>query len=201
MRLFVALNFPPELRDRLWSATEDLRAVDAPVRWVGRERLHLTLKFIGDVEDARETALADALERATEGHEPFPMRMRGAGAFPSEDRPRVLWIGVERSPALAALQSDVEASLAAAGVEPEERDFHPHVTLGRVRRRVGRDALRALAEATRGVAAGAEHEVAELHLMRSEQGPGGARYTVRSAHPLGGSSPDAAAGPNGDGGR
>ena len=184
MRLFVAIELPEALRRRLWKEIAPLRAVDAPVRWVGPERLHLTLKFIGDVAGEREPALTGAVADVAARHPPVPVLLRGTGAFPTSRRPRVLWVGVEPRPPLLELQSDLERTLAEEGVEPEDREYHPHVTLGRVRRGVSGEALRSLAAALEELAPRADHEAEAVQLMESRLHPDGARYTARDVHRL-----------------
>lgn len=191
LRLFVAVTFPEELRLRLWRQTAELRAGESPVRWVGPERLHLTLKFIGAVEEGRVGALSRAVDAAAREGTPFRLELRGTGAFPSLDRPRVWWVGAQPAPELVALQARVEDALAELGVEREDRPFHPHVTLGRSRRGAGREALGAVAAAARGASPEAEHLVEEIELVRSRLGSGGPRYTVESAHRLAGARGEA----------
>lgn len=182
MRTFVAIDFPGEVRDRLWRATAPLREPDWRIRWVGPERLHLTLKFIGEIEEDRADAFGRALDRAVSDIPPFPVRLGGVGAFPSLGRPRVVWLGVDAPPELEALHRAVEEELSALGVDPEDRAFHPHVTLGRVKR--GRP------EGMEAAAAKVDHEercrVARVHLKRSRLRPTGAEYSTLSAHELGG---------------
>ena len=184
-RLFVAVTFPAALRERLWRQTAEMRAGEAPVRWVGPDRLHLTLKFLGGVEEARVPEISRAVSAAARVGEPFRLALRGAGGFPSLDRARVWWVGVEPAPELLALQARVEDGLAELGVEREDRPFHPHVTLGRTRRRAGAAAVRAVAAAARRASLEAEHRVEEIELVRSRLGSGGPRYTAESAHRLG----------------
>lgn len=185
MRLFVALELPDALRGRLEEATAPLRATDLPVRWVDAAQLHLTLKFIGQVEEQRAGRISEALEETVAGHGGPVLRLGGVGAFPSLRSPRVIWMGVEASPPLAALQKAVEDALATLGVEREKRDFHAHVTLGRTRRRLERSEGEALRLAVQHVSFHAEHRPDRVVLMRSRLGRGGARYDVVSAHPLG----------------
>src|SRR5207245_7151093 len=113
---------------------EGLRRVARDVAWVAPESLHLTLKFLGRVREARTPELAVALTRATAGLTAFEANVAGLGAFPSPARARVIWAGVGRgTDALVELAGRVDAALAALGVEREPRAFSPHVTLGRVR--------------------------------------------------------------------
>ncbi len=145
------------------------------------EQLHLTLRFIGEVDRARERPLARGIAAVAAAVSSFPIRLRGAGAFPSHRRARVLWVGVEQSSALAALQASVEAAVVRAGVAPDPRPFRPHVTVGRIRRPrppVG------LAGAVAGVRFETTVDVRGVTLMRSVLDPGGARHTQVAACPL-----------------
>ena len=104
MRLFVAINFPESLRQGLWSATESLRSAALPVRWVQPERMHLTLKFLGEVAADRQDELADALGRVAGSCRAVTVTVAEFGAFPDARRPRVLWAGVSPEPGLELLQ-------------------------------------------------------------------------------------------------
>lgn len=191
MRLFVALNFPEEVRFRIWTATEDLRNAGLPVRWVEAERLHVTLKFIGEVADERAPVFSAVLEEAVDGHGPLTVRLGSLGAFPSLRAPRVLWLGMETGDDLGGLQESVERAVARLGVERDRRDFHPHVTLGRTRRRLRPPETEALlreAEAGRAAEYREEHRAETIELMRSRLGRGGARYSEMSSHSMAGRS-------------
>jgi 2'-5' RNA ligase len=193
VRLFVALNFPDAVREALHAATAPLReAVPRGVAWVRSEALHLTLKFLGDVEDARVPAIAEALAQVASRHVEPRLLMSGVGAFPSLARPRVVWAGIEATPRLELVQHDLEASCATLGFEVEGRAFRPHVTLGRVRDASGGPASRAPAAAlgTSLADAAARCRVAEdvvvptLDLMRSTLMPGGARHEAVARLPF-----------------
>ena len=126
-RLFVALDLPEDVRKTVYEVREEL----AGFRWVSQEQLHLTLRFIGDSDDA-------TLERLREGLgnvccPPFDLGLNGIGHFPSRGLPRVLWVGMEAAPALFTLQTAVEQACVAAGVVPEERCFSPHLTIARLK--------------------------------------------------------------------
>lgn len=126
MRLFVALDLPPETRARL----HDLTGGIPGVRWVPAENYHVTLRFIGELERWRAAEVDDALAGL---HAPcFSLSLRGVGAFARAGRVTSLWCGVERSPALDHLQSKIERALHSAGLERERRRFTPHVTLARL---------------------------------------------------------------------
>ncbi|MDI3339016.1 MAG: RNA 2',3'-cyclic phosphodiesterase [Sphaerobacter sp.] len=133
-RLFAAIEIPPEVRERIAAVTEHLRASGWRAKWVNPEGSHLTLKFFGYVPVDTIPALRDALRPAVAPATSFVIETAGAGAFPTPRRPRVLWLGVGGDVArLTALQQAVERASAAQGYPPEERAFHPHLTLARVR--------------------------------------------------------------------
>ena len=126
VRLFVALELPDELRERL--AMIEMGVGGA--KWVPPENIHLTLRFIGEVDEAqgREIAYDLAGVRARS----FDLTLVGAGHFESGRRVRQLWIGVERNPDLVALRDKIESVLVRAGLDPEGRRFAPHVTVARL---------------------------------------------------------------------
>ena len=154
------------------------------VSWVGTDNLHITLKFLGDVEDQRAEEIGASLGAAVADIDAFDIALRGLGAFPTPVHPRVIWAGVgtgERS--LAAIAAAVERSLAPLGFPADARGFSAHVTLGRVRepRRdpALTDALARAVEAELGSAC-VDHVV----LMRSQLSPRGARYSDLAVLPL-----------------
>lgn len=188
-RLFAAIEIPPEVRDRVAAVRDRLRDVGWRAKWVNPEGTHLTLKFYGNVPVDAIPALAGALRPAVAKSAPFTIEAAGAGAFPNPRRPRVLWLGVdgEEVRRLAALQQAVERASATQGYPPEERAFHPHLTLARVRREdlgTVRDAERRLAEI--GALPPLPIPVERVTLFRSELRRTGAIYTVVDEFPLGG---------------
>jgi RNA 2',3'-cyclic 3'-phosphodiesterase len=169
----------------LGEVIERLRPAARDVAWVAPGNLHLTLKFLGSVPEARIDAVAGALREASGDASPFEARLRGLGAFPSARRPRVVWAGVTEGAAdMIELARRVDAALAALGFPRDERPFSPHVTLGRVRE-PGRSP--ALTEALDSAATRefGRMRVPSASLMRSELGPGGARYTELATVRLG----------------
>lgn len=182
-RLFVAVPIPSGVREDLAHAAERIRTLDG-VRPVPAGQLHLTLRFIGEVDRAREAPLAQAIADAAVAVPSFAIRLRGAGVFPSHRRARVLWIGVDEDASLTALQRSVEEAVVRVRVPPDPRRFRPHITVGRIRRPpppVG------LAGAVAGVRFEATVDVKRVSLMRSELHPSGARHTEVAACPLAGS--------------
>jgi RNA 2',3'-cyclic 3'-phosphodiesterase len=125
LRLFVGIGFPPELKLRL--SLLETRLPGA--RWVDAGNFHLTLRFIGEVDEARAADIDATLARVKARR--FTLQLAGAGVF-GHNKPRSLWAGVERQPDLAVLRDKIENALIRAGIEPEMRKFSPHVTLARL---------------------------------------------------------------------
>ncbi|MBW3535062.1 MAG: RNA 2',3'-cyclic phosphodiesterase [Gemmatimonadetes bacterium] len=184
MRLFVALSLPKKERQRIHKEAATLRERGLPVRWVEPDHYHLTLKFLGEVRPDRVERIDGLLTKIARSNAPFPVEMGGFGAFPTIRRPRVIWLGVEPSPALRCLKQDVEWALAEIGFDRETRAFHPHLTLGRVDEEGGAGAFRGLDEVTASMGYEASFEVKSLELMRSHLSRSGARYSVVASRNL-----------------
>lgn len=180
MRCFVAVNIPGEIREKVGKFTSalSLGAAGRGVRWTRPENIHLTLKFLGNVDRDALPELAAALEAALAGQSPCRLKVRGAGLFPPRGRPRIVWVGLAgETAALAALQAAVESALAPLGFPREKRPFTPHLTVGRVRdpRRSGSLGPEIAAAAAREWG---QCVVDRVHLMRSELFPTGPRYSI-----------------------
>jgi len=126
LRLFVGIEFPPELKLRL----SLLQSGIAGAKWVDPGNFHLTLRFIGEVDEGTAADVDEALLRLKA--RPFSVQLSGVGVF-GGDKLRTLWVGVEREAALSTLQGKIEQALIRAGLPPEPRKFSPHVTLARLR--------------------------------------------------------------------
>lgn len=185
MRLFVAVNLPADLRQRLAAVQERLRGTQADVSWVRAENIHATLKFLGETEEKRLDRIRAALLEVARGRGPFPIRVAGLGSFGGRV-PRVVWVGVEAgAEPLSGLAKDVEAAMAHLGFPKEKRGFSAHLTLGRVRSpRNAAALLAALGQADAGPIGTVE--VTQFELMQSELRPTGSVYTVLEKFPLGG---------------
>jgi 2'-5' RNA ligase len=193
IRAFIAIDLPAECREALAGVQEQLAPVGRGVKWARPEGIHLTLKFLGDIDEAQVEAVSEAMRAAASGSDRMSLQMKGVGAFPGVARPRVVWVGVVGDVApLAALQRDLEARLALLGFEPEARRFSPHLTLGRVKEFTkdfggrGKSRLGEAIVALAGLEL-SDFEAAELVLFRSELKPGGAVYTRLRAVALGSS--------------
>lgn len=185
MRLFVAVNLAPEERRRAWEAAQPLREAHLPVRWAAESSLHLTLRFLGEVDAARTGPIGEALAGAVRLARPFTLGLGGVGAFPSLGKPRVVWLGIERHPALELLANDVELALMKLAFEPELRPFSPHLTLGRAAPGARPAAFRDFASRAAAIGYQDSTTVNSVDLMQSTLGPQGATYTVLSRALLG----------------
>jgi RNA 2',3'-cyclic 3'-phosphodiesterase len=185
LRTFFAVELPDAPRARVAERLRRLRAEFPDVRasWEKTEKLHVTLKFIGEVGRARVDDLKQAAAGAVEGVEPFDLSVEGAGSFPPHGNPRVLWLGIrDASGRLALIHNALETACASQGFPRDRRPFKPHITLARIRSPQG---ARDLAAAHREAPFEPQRfQVSELILMRSELGPGGSRYTPLSRHVL-----------------
>jgi 2'-5' RNA ligase len=166
MRLFVAIQPSSDALAELAAVVEPLRMAAPELRWTGRESWHLTLAFLGEVDERALTDLSTRLERAARRHPPQQMSIAGGGAFPSATRARVLWAGIEADGnAVAALAASVAAGARRAGAPPpdEGRKYHPHLTLARCRVPADiRSLTRELAEVS-----GQEWTADAIYLVRS----------------------------------
>lgn len=134
MRAFVAIEMDEPVRRALAGLIEELNRPRQPVKWVAAENIHLTLKFLGDVADARAGEAVQIVRDCAQGIGPFALTVRGTGAFPNPQKPRVIFAGAEDERGAAhELARRLEERMVALGVEREERPFQCHVTLGRAR--------------------------------------------------------------------
>jgi len=190
MRLFLAIEIPQAVRREVARRMAGLRDRLPRARWVDPEILHLTLLFFGQVPEADVPALATALRGAFAKHPPMELRLAGGGTFPPRRPARVAWIGmetmeeVEETDGLAALQADATAAaVESIGFTPEDRLFHPHVTLARCEPSWPRDAAEKFATAFPGAVGQpwtADHGV----LFESKLSPQGPRYRAVELLPL-----------------
>lgn len=185
MRLFVALDFPDAVRQRLRQLIARLQAYSSGARWVKSEGMHVTLKFIGYVDAGKVGAICSALAPIYSA-QAVDMHFRGVGFFPNERRPRVLWCGVEATPNLPALAADIDRALAPLGIASEAREFTPHLTLARFspeRRNARVETLVRQAGELESCEFGAARET-EFYLYESVLKPSGAEYKRLAGFPF-----------------
>lgn len=189
MRCFIAISLDRALAREVGRVQRQLApAVPADaVRWVRVDQLHLTLKFLGDVAEARVDLLAESLRRACAGRGPLRLELNGLGCFPNLTRPRVLWVGVGGdTDALRQVQARVAAETTNFGDQGEEQQFHPHLTIGRLKSREP-GVLRRVGQALGAASVGAlgQWQVGEVILFSSRLSPQGPTHTALARVPLG----------------
>ncbi|MFZ1979483.1 MAG: RNA 2',3'-cyclic phosphodiesterase [Bacteroidota bacterium] len=174
-RAFIALPVSEEIGVSISAVQSFLQSPGDGVRWESPDKFHITLKFLGTADFSLLERIARPLESIARMSPPFTLVYTGVGAFPSNRRPRVVWIGAEYNPVLAALQKAVEQACFDAGFPPEERSFHPHITLGRVK---DENLDRRLTEAIKTCTFEPIHSrFSEIVLMKSELKHTGSIYT------------------------
>jgi 2'-5' RNA ligase len=182
MRQFLAARLPGRLDSGVAALQRRIGAELRGWRWVRPEGIHLTLRFLGDVDDSRDARARAVWREVIAGCAPFGLRLTDLGRFPPRGRPRVLWVGVEETDpggALATLAERLESAARELGFDPESRPFRPHLTLARG----GRPGIPS-DPAALGIRGSAEGRVREVVLYRSDLLPTGARYTALEAYPL-----------------
>jgi 2'-5' RNA ligase len=178
MRLFLAVNFDDSVRDAIRAALNAFPIADPPWRWAAPETWHVTLKFLGETRKDDATAIETVLDTVRVLHRPFPLSLGKFGAFPNFRTPRVLFYGVDTgAQPLAALAGDIDRALEAAlGIPPEERDFHGHATVARLKDATPRS-IKAMLEAVPPLSHPVTR-VASFDLMESRLGRTGATYST-----------------------
>lgn len=183
IRAFVAIKLPEELKVKLGEVQDALKRGGRDVSWVKPESIHLTLKFLGDIEAARVDDISKALTEASAGVPPFTVTARGVGGFPNLKTPRVLWVGLEENAELARLAKNIDERLGDLGFERDDRPFHPHLTLARIKSpSEGRELGKKASELNIDI--NVDFKADFFVLFRSVLSPGGAEHTELKRLPL-----------------
>ena len=184
-RLFIAIELPAEVRHKIKQHIDGIRRElpDARASWTREENLHLTLKFFGDIPVERVEAVSAALRAAANQIPPFEMEISACGAFPTNGKPNVLWIGInDPSNSLHKLHESLETECAKAGFDSDRRPFHPHLTIARIRNPRHAGSLANLHHES--VFDSLLVEAGNVCLFRSELSGQGSRYTIVARHDL-----------------
>jgi 2'-5' RNA ligase len=179
VRTFIAIDPGKPIRDRMVALQQNLARAGTELKWVEPENLHVTLLFLGEVDMLDVPRVCAAVAESAREHPAFPLSVEGTGCFPNARRPRVLWVGLgQGKQEVVALHDSLEGPLLELGCyRREERQYSPHITLGRVRSLGPNDALPALL-ARQASWKGGETTAQEVLVMGSELTPQGPRYTV-----------------------
>jgi 2'-5' RNA ligase len=176
-RAFIAIDLPENVRSALGAVQQELKSAKFRVKWVRPESIHLTLKFLGNIDVGRTDAIVNAMALAAKGRAVLNLRASGLKVFPNVRRPRVIWVGLGgQVDPLKNLQQTLEAHLADLGFAAETRPFKGHLTLGRVKGKMAVDRMQgALAEFS--TFESEDFEADRIILFKSELHPSGAVYT------------------------
>jgi 2'-5' RNA ligase len=134
VRTFLAVAVPQPIRMHVWRIAENERQKDVAVKWVGLDNIHITLKFLGEIDEKQQADISRSMQQIAAQHESFVVNLKGIGCFPNPKYPRVLWVGVDKgSDELCTLAREIDEQLVVFDFRPEKR-FHPHVTIARMRK-------------------------------------------------------------------
>ncbi len=134
MRAFIAIDLPLEIKDHLGRIEEKLKASAADVKWVSPANIHLTLKFLGEIDAQKKASLIRIIEDTAKDKNAFSLRLSSAGAFPNIKYPRVIWIGIDEGSAeVLKIAEELEEKIEKIGIPKETREFSSHITIGRVK--------------------------------------------------------------------
>ena len=188
MRVFVAVAIPADAKRELGKLIDRLALENSGgVRWVALEGIHLTMKFLGDVEPSRISDVVEAMSGAAHDVAPFCIQLSGLGMFPNDRRPRVLWAGVagDLGP-MQELQHRIEDSMAGLGFYRDKRPFNHHLNVGRVRDQASDTERRGIGAAFSRQTLGTLEPwlVEKVHLIQSHLGPRGATSSDLASRPL-----------------
>ena len=181
-RCFIAVELEAAVREGLRRLQQQLQGkLDvsrSALKWVRPENIHLTLKFLGEVDDGQLPSICEAATRAASEFEPFAIEVGDCGCFPPQGSARVLWVGIcQGAEALERLQRGLDEQLDVVGFAPEGRKFTPHLTLARINLAQAGYAVREIVEGMAAPRLG-EQEVAEIKVFQSELSKSGPTYTV-----------------------
>lgn len=183
LRLFIAIETHPDIRSQIGAIRDRLRVSNADVRWEPDEKLHATLKFLGSTDEGLLPEIVSISTEVCRTVAPFRMQYAGVGCFPNQRGPRIIWVGMEDlQGTLGPLQLSIESALVPLGFKPEDRRFHAHVTIGRVKseKRIG-SLIRTMESVT------FESQpvmIREISIVKSDLKPSGSVYTTLQTIPL-----------------
>ncbi|MFH1354790.1 MAG: RNA 2',3'-cyclic phosphodiesterase [Candidatus Omnitrophota bacterium] len=134
MRTFIAIELPKEIKQELTKIQEQLKASEADVKWVNPENIHLTLKFLGEIDEIKLKRINQIIQEVAKDRNGFRTNLSTLGVFPRVQSPRVIWVGIDKGDQeIKKLAEDLEEKIAGIGIAKEKRNFSTHITIGRVR--------------------------------------------------------------------
>lgn len=180
MRTFIAVDLDSKIKDSLLDLISRLSRKGADVRWVKKQGMHITLKFLGEIPETKIPNIRNSIQRACDAQRSFSLSFQGTGSFPPQHKfPRVLWAGIEQSHSLSELHETIEDELEKLDFPRERRRFQPHLTLGRVKSNKNISAVLEELNDHRESNFGSMH-VQRVTFFKSTLKPSGAEYDVLS---------------------
>lgn len=185
MRTFIAIPFIEQAYQELAQLQDKLCKSNADVKWVEPANIHLTLKFLGEIDDEQVVKIKTSLDEIVKNHRPFNIHLAKIGAFPKLSYPRVVWVAIDEGcQECKTLAKSIEEAMEKLGFKKEERPFSPHLTLGRVRSAKNKPQLIAAIEKEKDFAAQNKVSVGKIILFQSTLTPKGSIYTPLKEFPL-----------------
>lgn len=183
VRSFIAIELPKTVKSALAELQIEFKKCGTDVRWVKPDNIHLTLKFLGSIDEKNVDNIVEIIKEICNRYNMFTLEVKGIGVFPNIRSPRVLWVSINGNSVLAELQREIEDGMASLGFESESRRFTPHLTLGRFRSSIGKEGF---LEAIKlhGKDSFGSINVKYISLMRSDLNPAGAQHTKITEVPL-----------------
>lgn len=179
MRTFIAIELPQEIKDTLGRLQAKLKVAGADVKWVEPKNIHLTLKFLGEIDEQAVSRISSSLEEVCRAGKPFTIELSSLGAFPDAASPRIIWIGLKRgNKEVKEIFQNIEKHLAILGIPREEREFSAHITIGRTRSGKNRQELTKLLLAPAQNLSEWQFQVSKITLFKSTLTPRGPIYEV-----------------------
>lgn len=180
LRTFIAVDLPNDIHNALQELQNNLKDSMPDVRWTKYGNIHLTLKFLGDVELSRIEKISKSIQYIADGYSQFNIGLAKVGAFPSSRKPSIIWVGIEEgSEKVAEIAGRIESSMEKLGFPMEKRPFKPHLTIGRVRE-LNHPAIMAKSLENNEIGKIGEFRVEKISLIKSQLDPSGSIYTTLS---------------------
>jgi 2'-5' RNA ligase len=185
MRAFIAIELPQEIKDSLGRLQAKLKTAGADVKWVDPKNIHLTLKFLGEIDEQTKERVSTKLAEICSGRKQFNLSLSSCGAFPNTDSPRVIWAGIEQGDKeIKTIADAIEIQLESIGIPKETREFSSHITLGRTRSSKNRPELAKILSELSSKPLKEQFPASKITLFKSTLTPRGPIYETLQDFPF-----------------
>jgi 2'-5' RNA ligase len=183
MRIFISVDLPATIKAEVSAFQEAFKETRASIKWARPESLHLTLKFLGEIDKARLSEIKDVVSTLTGRHRRMTLSLNGIGVFPNLSNPRIFWVGLGgETEKFASLAEEIDLGISALGFPREDRSYNPHLTIGRFKSPHGASEL--ISQARQYPLPELTFSISEVNIMRSILNPQAAVYTSLFSGPL-----------------